>query len=73
MCRRWCESSQCRRGCAISTGQWGRQRGGEAPELADENEANAIIGAIMGRYNEILRQIDHDEFGPIFWAAHMAP
>jgi uncharacterized protein len=24
----------------------------------------------MGRYNEILRQIDHDEFEPIFWAAH---
>jgi uncharacterized protein len=44
--------------------------GGEAPEFADENEANAILGAIMGRYNEILRQIDHDEFDPIFWAAH---
>ena len=43
--------------------------GGEAPEFADENEANAILGAIMGRYNEILRQIDHDEFDPIFWAA----
>jgi uncharacterized protein len=43
---------------------------GEAPEFADENEANAILGAIMGRYNEILRQIDHDEFDPIFWAAH---
>ena len=44
--------------------------GGEAPEFADENEANAILGAIMGRYNEILRQIDHDEFDPILWAAH---
>jgi uncharacterized protein len=22
----------------------------------------------MGRYNEILRQIDHDAFDPIFWA-----
>jgi uncharacterized protein len=44
--------------------------GGEAPEFADENEANAILGAIMGRYNEILRQIDHDEFDPISWAAH---
>jgi uncharacterized protein len=41
--------------------------GGEAPEFADENEANAILAAIMGRYNENLRQIDHDEFDPIFW------
>ena len=39
----------------------------EAPEFADENEANAILGTIMGRYNEILRQIEHDEFDPIFW------
>jgi uncharacterized protein len=41
---------------------------GEAPGFADENEANAILGAIMGRYNEILRQIDHDDFNPIFWS-----
>jgi hypothetical protein len=38
--------------------------------FADENEANAILGAIVGRYNDMLRQIDHDEFDPIFWAAH---
>jgi uncharacterized protein len=43
--------------------------GGEAPEFADEGEANAILGAIMGRYNEILRQIDDDTFDPVFWAA----
>jgi uncharacterized protein len=43
--------------------------GGEAPEFADESEAKAVLGAIMGRYNEILRQIDHDAFEPIFWAA----
>src|SRR5215471_18012836 len=30
--------------------------GGEAPEFADENEAKAVLGAIMSRYNEILRQ-----------------
>jgi uncharacterized protein len=42
--------------------------GGEAPEFVDENEANAILGAIMGRYNEILRQIDDDTFDPVFWA-----
>jgi uncharacterized protein len=42
--------------------------GGEAPEFADESEATAVLGAIMGRYNEILRQIDHDAVEPIFWA-----
>ena len=30
--------------------------GGEAPEFADEAEAKTILGAIMGRYNEILRR-----------------
>jgi uncharacterized protein len=43
--------------------------GGEAPEFADESEAKAVLGAIMSRYNEIIRQIDHDAFDPIFWAA----
>jgi yecA family protein len=43
--------------------------GGEAPEFADESEAKAVLGAIMSRYNGILRQLDHDAFGPIFWAA----
>jgi uncharacterized protein len=43
--------------------------GGEAPEFADESEAKVVLGAIMGRYNEILRQIDRDAFEPIFWAA----
>jgi uncharacterized protein len=43
--------------------------GGEAPEFADESEAKAVLGTIMGRYNEILRQIDHNAFDPIFWAA----
>jgi uncharacterized protein len=42
--------------------------GDEAPEFADESEAKAVLGAIMGRYNEILRHIDHDAFDPIFWA-----
>ena len=31
--------------------------GGEAPEFADEGEAKAVLGAIMARYNEILRQL----------------
>jgi uncharacterized protein len=41
--------------------------GGEAPEFADEDEAKAVLGAIMARYNEILRQIADDTFAPIFW------
>jgi len=43
--------------------------GGEAPEFADESEAKAVLGAIMARYNEILRQIADDTFDPIFWTA----
>jgi Uncharacterised protein family (UPF0149) len=31
--------------------------GGEAPEFADLDEANAILGSLMVRYNEILREI----------------
>jgi uncharacterized protein len=43
--------------------------GGEAPEFADEVEAKAILGTVMGRYNEILRQIADDGLDPVFWAA----
>jgi uncharacterized protein len=39
----------------------------EAPKFADQDEANAILGAIMDRYNEILREIAEDRYGPIFW------
>ena len=42
--------------------------GGEAPEFVDEAEAEAILGTIMGRYNEILRQVQDDTLDPIFWA-----
>ena len=42
--------------------------GGEAPEFADEDEAKAILGTIMGRYNEILRQVADDALEPVFWA-----
>jgi uncharacterized protein len=41
--------------------------GGEAPEFADEDEAKAILGTIMGRYNQILCQVADDSFDPIFW------
>jgi uncharacterized protein len=42
--------------------------GGEAPEFANEGEAKTILGAIMGRYNEILHQIADDDLAPVFWA-----
>lgn len=42
--------------------------GGDAPAFADQDEAKAILGAIMGRYNEILRQVADDTCDPIFWA-----
>ena len=41
---------------------------GEAPEFADEAEAQAILGAIMGRYHEILGQVANEDLDPVFWA-----
>jgi Uncharacterised protein family (UPF0149) len=41
--------------------------GGEAPEFANLDEANAILGSIMARYNEILREIADHALAPIFW------
>ena len=41
--------------------------GGDAPEFADQDEAKTILGAIMGRYNEILRQIADDDLDLVFW------
>jgi len=38
--------------------------GGEAPQFADESEAKAVLGAIMARHNEILRQIADDDTRP---------
>lgn len=44
--------------------------GGKTPEFADEVEAKTVLGTIMGRYNEILRQIEDDTVDPVFWADH---
>ena len=41
--------------------------GGAAPEFAGLDEANAILGSLMARYNEILRLIADDALAPIFW------
>ena len=41
--------------------------GGAAPEFAGLDEANTILGSLMVRYNEILRDIADDTLAPIFW------
>src|SRR5215203_4456158 len=43
--------------------------GGEEPVFADEEQARSVIGAVMGRYNEVLRELDGDPEGyaPIYW------
>jgi uncharacterized protein len=42
--------------------------GGEGPAFASLDEANAILGAIMCRYNEILTEVANEAFAPVFWA-----
>lgn len=42
--------------------------GGDAPAFANQDEAKTILGAIRGRYNEILRQVGDNTCDPIFWA-----
>jgi uncharacterized protein len=42
--------------------------GDDGPAFADLDEANAMMGSIMLRYNQILRQIDDDAVDPIFSA-----
>ena len=41
----------------------------EDPGFADEAQANQILGAILGRYNEIADSLDAEpvEYAPIFW------
>jgi len=41
--------------------------GGEEPVFDDQAQASAILGAIMGRYNAILREIEADVFEPLVW------
>ena len=41
--------------------------GGSAPRFDDESQAQAVLGAILGRYDEIVRQIDNETVEPIFW------
>lgn len=39
------------------------------PVFENTEDAESVIGAIMGRYNKILRLIQHepDAYGPLFW------
>jgi uncharacterized protein len=39
--------------------------GGEYPQFRDAARAQAVLGAIMGRYNEIIHQIEEEAFQPI--------
>jgi uncharacterized protein len=41
----------------------------EEPLFADEAQANQILGAILGRYNEIADTLDSEpvDYAPIFW------
>ena len=43
--------------------------GGGEPEFESMEEAQLVLNAIMGRYNEILHLLQHapEEFEPIFW------
>jgi uncharacterized protein len=41
--------------------------GCEGPAFLDMDEANAVLGAIMLRYNTILRDIDRRGIIPVFW------
>src|SRR5688500_19645278 len=43
--------------------------GDDEPVFENEEQVQTVIGAIMGRYNEILRvlNIDPETFAPIFW------
>jgi uncharacterized protein len=43
--------------------------GGEEPVFDDAEQARTVLGAIMGRYNEILRLLaaDPDAYAPLFW------
>jgi len=43
--------------------------GEEAPTFVNEAQARVVLDAIMGRYNEILREIDEGAPQPILWRA----
>ncbi len=46
--------------------------GGDPPEFSDDAQATTILGAILGRYNEIAQSLAKipPEIDPIFWEAN---
>jgi uncharacterized protein len=46
--------------------------GGAQPEFADAAEAEAVLGTILGRYNEIAESLDATppHYAPVFWQDH---
>jgi uncharacterized protein len=41
--------------------------GGGAPEVADLDDANVLLGMVAARYNEILSEVANDTLAPVFW------
>lgn len=41
--------------------------GGQEPVFSDDAEMRGVMGGILGRYNEILRQIERGAVAPLFW------
>lgn len=43
--------------------------GGDEPAFADADEANMVLGSILGRYNEIIDGLDDSpaNYNPVFW------
>ncbi|HQT76436.1 UPF0149 family protein [Acidiphilium multivorum] len=55
---------------AIMPSEWlPRVWGGEAPVFESAEQAQEIVGAIMGRFNQIVRSLDGhpDDIEPIYW------
>ena len=53
---------------AIPPDEWLPVIWGEtAPQFDNESQAKAVVGAIMDRYDEIVRQIDNEIVEPILW------
>jgi uncharacterized protein len=40
--------------------------GGEGPVFESEQQAQSVIDLIMGHYNDIIRQLDRGEYGPVY-------
>ncbi len=41
--------------------------GHEEPEFESLDQANSVMSAIFARYNEIIRQLEREDFAPLLW------